>query len=112
MKTYIAMYMGTPPKPGDNRSMDPEAIQKGMSAWQKWMEDNAAAITDIGGPLGKTKKIGPDGVSDIRNEMTGYVVFQAEDHDAAAALFENHPHFSVFPGDHVEVMEVMPMPGG
>jgi len=25
-------------------------------------------------------------------------------------LFENHPHFSIFPGDAVEVMEVLPIP--
>ena len=42
--------------------------------------------------------------------MTGYIVVQAESHEAAAKLFEGHPHFSIFPGDSVEVMECLPIP--
>jgi hypothetical protein len=26
-------------------------------------------------------------------------------------MFEKHPHFSIFPGDSVEIMEVLPIPG-
>ena len=29
----------------------------------------------------------------------------------AAKLFLNHPHFMIFPGDRVEVMECLPIPG-
>jgi hypothetical protein len=43
--------------------------------------------------------------------MTGYVIVRAESHEAAAKLFENHPHFSIFPGDSVEIMECLPFPG-
>ena len=32
-------------------------------------------------------------------------------HEAAAKLFENHPHFTIFPGESVEVMPVLPIPG-
>jgi hypothetical protein len=39
------------------------------------------------------------------------VVVSAESHAAAARLFEGHPHFTVFPGEGVEVMECLPMPG-
>ena len=35
---------------------------------------------------------------------------QAESYDDAAKLFLNHPHFTIFPGDSVEVMECLPMP--
>jgi len=38
-------------------------------------------------------------------------VVQAETHEAAAKLFLNHPHFSIFPGDSIEVMENLPIPG-
>jgi hypothetical protein len=27
-------------------------------------------------------------------------------------MFENHPHFAIFPGEAVEVMPVLPIPGG
>ena len=42
--------------------------------------------------------------------MTAWVVLRADSHEAAARLFEGHPHFTIFPGDGVEVMEVLPMP--
>ena len=42
--------------------------------------------------------------------MTAYVIVQAESHDAAARLFENHPHFTIFPGDSLEIMACLPLP--
>lgn len=57
------------------------------------------------------KRASKQGITDIKNAMTGYVIVQAESHAAAAKLFENHPHFSVFPGDSVEIMECLPLPG-
>ena len=68
-------------------------------------------IVDQGSPLGKTKRTSPQGMSDIKNSMTAYVIVQAKSHDDAARLFENHPHFTIFPGDSVEIMECLPLPG-
>ena len=73
---------------------------------------NAAAIVDQGTPLGKTKRASKQGIADFKNGMTGYVIVQAESHAAAAKLFDNHPHFTVFPGDSVEIMECLPLPEG
>jgi hypothetical protein len=42
--------------------------------------------------------------------MAAYTVVEAESHEAAARMFENHPHFTIFPGVAVEVMECLPMP--
>ena len=117
MKKYLAIYIGTEAafeKSGWNK-LD-EAKRKareaaGMSAWMDWGATHSAAIVDRGTPLGKTKRTSPEGVSDIKNVMAGYVIVQAESHEAAAKLFENHPHFSVFPGDSVEIMECLPLPG-
>ena len=39
------------------------------------------------------------------------MVVRAESHEAAAKLFENHPHFTIFPGEGVEIMPVLPIPG-
>ena len=85
--------------------------QQGIAAWGAWVQKHQGAILETGGPLGKTKRINPQGVSDTKNAVTGYVVVQAESHDAAAKLFLNHPHFTIFPGDSVEIMEVLPLPG-
>jgi len=42
--------------------------------------------------------------------MTAYTIVQAESHEAAAELFASHPHFMIFPGDSVEIMECLPIP--
>jgi hypothetical protein len=83
---------------------------EGIKAWYAWVEKNKAFIVEMGGPLGQTKSISPKGAIDLRSNMTAYTVVQADSHEAAAKLFENHPHFTAFPGDAVEVMECMPVP--
>ena len=83
----------------------------GMKAWGDWMTTHQAAIVAQGGPLGKTKRTSREGISDVRNNMVGYVVVRAETHEDAARMFESHPHFTIFPGDSVEIMECLPIPG-
>jgi hypothetical protein len=90
-----------------------QAKQKeGIAAWKAWAEKHHAVIVGMGGPLGKTKKVTQHGVEDTSNEMGAYMVVRAESHEAAARLFDNHPHFTIFPGESVEVMPVLPIPGG
>jgi len=117
MKTFLAVCLGTP----DSRqrkewdSLD-EATRKqreaaGMKAWGDWMVKHHAAVVVEGGPLGKTKRASSHGIGDTKNNMTAYVVVRADSHDAAAKMFENHPHFAIFPGEAVEIMEILPIPG-
>jgi hypothetical protein len=108
MQNFMGVYMGgdAPVGPPDH-----DTIARGMAAWHKWMSDHAASVVMAGGPLGKTKRVGKHGITDIRNRMAGFVVIKAESHEAAAAMFEGHPHFSIFPGDSVEVMPCLPVPG-
>ena len=76
------------------------------------METHKDAIVFAGGPLGKTKTVSESSIADVSNSMSGFVIVRAASHDDAAALFKDHPHFTLFPGDGVEVMPVMPTPGG
>ena len=110
MKNFLAIYLGSADA---NAKLEITDAQKraGMDKWMNWTTENVSAIVDLGSPLGKTKKISADGVSDTRNRMTAYTIVQADSHDAAARLFVNHAHFTVFPGDSVEVMECLPIPG-
>ena len=85
--------------------------RQGMAAWKAWVEKHQGAIVAMGGPLGKTKKITQRGIEDISNDMGAFTVVRAESNEAAAKLFENHPHFTIFPGEAVEVMPVLPIPG-
>lgn len=109
MQQFLAVYTGKP-SDGPPADMSPETIQKGMRAWGDWMQKHADAVIVMGGPLGRTKKVSAAGFEDIRNYMSGFIVIQAEDHDAAARMFEGHPQFTIFPGEGVEVMPVMPIP--
>ena len=114
--TYLALFVGskTNPKMTEWNALseaDRNAkAQQGMAAWHGWMQEHQASLVHAGGPLGKTKQIASDGVDDISNDIGGFVIVRADSPEAAAALFENHPHFSIFPGEGVEVMPVMPVP--
>jgi hypothetical protein len=109
MAKFMAVYTGTG---GPERQMpDAETMAKGMAAWQGWMQQHAGQIVDTGGPLGKTKRVTKAGVADHRNNIAAYVVVEAADQDAAAAMFLDHPHFAIFPGDGVDIMPCLPIPG-
>lgn len=116
MKKFLAVYIGSEAafeKSGWNQLDDArrKAREKqGFDAWRDWSQQHAAAIVEQGSPLGKTKRVSPEGIADIKNVMAAYTVVQAESHAEAAQLFENHPHFSIFPGDSVEIMECVPIP--
>ena len=116
--TYLAVFLGskTSAKMAAWTAL-PEAERKakekeGIAAWKAWVTKHQAALVEMGGPLGKTKKVDAKGVTDISNEMGAYTVVRADSHQAAAKLFENHPHFAIFPGESVEIMPVLPIPAG
>ena len=116
MKKFLAIYVGS--EAARERSqwnqLDEEKrkarVAQGMKAWMDWGKTHAASIVEVGSPLGKTKRASPEGLEDIKNVMAGWVLVQAESHEAAAKLFQNHPHFTIFPGDSVEIMECLPLP--
>lgn len=114
---YLAVFLGRKTSPR-RKTWDalPEEERRakeceGIAAWKEWVEKNQTAIVGMGGPLGKTKNVSENGVEDIRNDMGAFVVVRADSHEAAAKLFENHPHFAIFPGESIEVMPVLPIPG-
>ncbi|HEX7804200.1 MAG TPA: hypothetical protein VF471_15725 [Pseudoxanthomonas sp.] len=115
MKNFLAIYSGSAAGMEQWKALPAETRQQreqaGMQAWGQWATQHAKDIVEQGAPLGKTKRVTADGIADIRNAMAAYTVVKAESHEAAARMFENHPHFSIFPGDGVEIMECLPMPG-
>jgi hypothetical protein len=116
--TYLAVFIGSKTSARMKAWMAlPDAErrakeQEGMAAWKAWVEKHQSAVAAMGGPLGKTKKVTARGTEDVSNELSAFMVVRAESHAAAAKLFENHPHFAIFPGEAVEIMPVMPIPGG
>jgi hypothetical protein len=115
MKKYLAVFFGAGAAGERWQALDPakrkELETKGIKAWGAWVEAHKASIVEMGSPLGKTKSISPKGISDMKNDLTAWTVVQADSHDAAAKLFHEHPHFSIFPGDRIEIMECLAIPG-
>ena len=116
--TYLAVFLGSKSSPRMKAWMAlPEAERRakereGMTAWKGWVEKHQAVISVMGGPLGKTKQVTARGIEDVSNALSGFMVVRAESHEAAARLFEDHPHFAIFPGEGVEIMPVLPIPAG
>ena len=98
MPKFLAVYIGTATEEEKATPVDPKIQEAGMEAWGKWGADNAPAIRDQGGPLGKTKAIDAHGVRDSRNQLVGYLILEAASLEEAAARFKGHPHFAVLRG--------------
>lgn len=116
MKHFLAIYTGSPSTENMQKwnALDEktrrEREKAGMEAWGQWGAKHQNAIVYQGGPLGKTKLVNKKGIADITNLMAAYTIVQAESHEAAAKIFTEHPHFSIFPGDGVEIMECLEIP--
>lgn len=115
--TFLAVFRGGKTSPGMvawNALSEAERnarTQEGMAGWKSWCEKHQTEIVAMGGPLGKTQNISPRGIEGAINDLCAYMVVRAASHEAAARMFEKHPHFTIFPGESVEVMPVLPIPG-
>src|SRR6476660_8511359 len=48
--------------------------QQGVAAWKAWVEKHQATLVELGGPLGKTKRVDSSGIADIGNEIGAFTV--------------------------------------
>ncbi|MDP9630345.1 UNVERIFIED_ORG: hypothetical protein J2W85_002419 [Ensifer adhaerens] len=111
MSRFLAVYTMKPEDLASFRSL-PKAQQDAVDAvgipqWAAWEERNAAFILDRGGMVGKTTRVTKDGVAEAGNPFCRYLVVEAETADAAARMFQDHPHLTVFPGDGVDIMRFL-----
>ena len=120
--TYLAVFLGNKTSARIKAWMAlPEAERRakeheGIAAWKAWLEKHHAAVSVMGGPLGKTKKVTEGGVEDVSNEMCAFMVVCAESHVAAAKLFENSSAFRDLSGrirgDHARPADTRRLIGG
>ena len=115
--TYLAVFLGS--KTSARRAAWDALPESGAPSKGERRDDGLEGVgrnargrhRGHGRAIGKTKKVSSRGIADTSNEMGAFTVVRAESHEAAAKLFERHPHFSIFPGDAVEIMPVLPIPG-
>jgi hypothetical protein len=108
MPRFVAVYTMKPADIAAFRARpksEQEAIDNaGLKAWGEWRKRNAAAIVSTDIMVGKTKRVTKSGIADARNHIAGFLIVEAADIAAAASLFQDHPHITVFPGDGIDVM--------
>lgn len=114
MPRFVAVYTIKPEDPAAFRAR-PKAEQAatdkaGLKAWEEWSRRHAAAIVATDVMVGRTRRVTKSGVVDGRNQIAGFVIVEADDIAAAASLFTDHPHITVFPGDGIDIMPVVTGP--
>src|SRR5688572_23166324 len=110
MKKFMVLYMAPTSAIEQMSKATPAQMKAGMDEWMSWADKNRRTLVDLGAPLGKTKKVTSAGVSDTRNEITGYAIVQGDSLDAVARTFANHPHFKMGGGASIEIIEALSIP--
>ena len=114
MPRFVAVYTMKPEHLAAFRAQaksEQEATDKaGLKAWEEWGERNATAIIATDVMVGKTRRVTKSGITDAQNQIAGFLIVEAADITAAAALFQDHPHVTIFPGDGIDVMPVVTGP--
>ena len=110
MKRFMALYMAERSAIDQMMKPTPEDMKKGVDAWMNWHKANQKAVEELGAPLGKTKRVDARGMSDTKNEITGYSIVEGDSFEAVSKVFEGHPHLQ-HPGCSIDLLEIMPLPG-
>lgn len=111
MPRFVAVYTMKPEDVAAFRAM-PKSEQvaidtKGLKAWEEWSKRNTAAIVATDVMVGKTARVTKTGIANAQNQIAGFLIVEASDITAAASLFQDHPHITVFPGDGIDIMPVV-----
>ena len=114
MPRFLAVYTMKPEDVAAFRARpksEQQAIDEvGLKAWEEWRKRNAAAIVATDVMVGKTRRVTKSGIAEAQNQIAGFLIVEAADIAAAAGLFQDHPHITVFPGDGIDVMPVVTGP--
>ncbi len=102
MSNYIFAYHG------GKKPESPEEGAKHMAKWNAWVDGLGDAAVNPGSPLGMSKTVSSDGVSDDggSNPLSGFSIVKADSMDAALEMAKGCPHL-----EHgtIEVAEVLEM---
>jgi hypothetical protein len=101
MPRFLITYHGAGMPEGD------DAQRQAMADFMAWTQRVAGALVDPGAPLGPSKVVSSDAVSDGSAEgpAAGYSILDAPDLDAAADLVRDHPF--VGRGGSLQVSQAM-----
>ena len=87
MPTFLITYQGGGPPP-----TTAEAREQMMAAFQAWAASVGSSMMDPGAPLGASKTVTSDGVTDGSTDGPGgYTLLKADSLDDAVGLVRSHP---------------------
>jgi hypothetical protein len=103
MAEYIIAYHG------GKKPESPEEGAKHMAKWKAWVSDLGDAVVNPGTPLGPSKTVSSDGVSDDGgpNPLSGFSIVKADSMDAAIEMAKACPTLDL--DGTLEVAQVMKM---
>ena len=108
MAKFMVLYRSSTSARDQMAGATPEQMKAGMEAWMQWAGKAGDAVVDLGAPLAPAAHLGP-GSSDA-GELSGYSIMQADSAEALGGVLDGHPHLSM-PGNSIEVLEMLSMPG-
>jgi len=83
-----------------------EKLSIGKKKLEHWFEKNKDFIVI---PMtefeDKLLYVDNNGLNEVKRKMGAFMQIKANSLEDAAGLFKSHPHFSIFPGDGIEVVE-------
>lgn len=110
MTKYMVLYNSTVSAGEQMSNASPEEAKAGMDAWMSWATEAADALVDLGMPLWARRHVTVDGESDSSSQVGGYSILEGDDAQAITTLLAKHPHLQM-PGNSIDILEVLPMPG-
>lgn len=91
-----------------NQEAKKERLDKGFAATETWMNQYGESIKLKGSSLSnKTITVNSEGVHESPSKLGKFIVVEASSHEKAAKMFLDHPHFKHFPGDGVDILELI-----
>ena len=110
MSKFMVLYRSETSAEEQTANGDAAQTQAGMEAWMSWAQDAGDAVVDLGMPLGRGRHIAGSGVTGTDSDAAGYSILQEESLDNVLRLMRKHPHLMA-PGNSIDVLPILPMPG-
>jgi hypothetical protein len=108
MAKFMIMYRSTTSARDQMANATPEQMKAGMDAWMAWAGKAGDAVVDLGAPLAFASHAGE--AASGTDDVTGYSILQADSAAAVTGVLDGHPHLEM-PGNSIDILELLSMPG-
>jgi hypothetical protein len=110
MTKFMVLYRSTTSAREQMADATPAQMKAGMDAWMVWAGKAGDAVVDLGAPLAYATHVNQGTATPGSDDITGYSVLQAESAAAVSGILDGHPHLEM-PGNSIDVLELLAMPG-